>query len=66
MTDIIDQLRKIRMDRGLSQDALSYLSGISSAHYVCRMETGERNPRLEMVARWADALGYRLTLEPKE
>jgi transcriptional regulator with XRE-family HTH domain len=66
MTDIIDQLRKIRMEQGLSQDALSYLSGISSPHYVCKMERGIRNPRIEMVARWADALGYRLSLEPKE
>jgi transcriptional regulator with XRE-family HTH domain len=66
MSDIIDQLRKIRMEQGLSQDALSYLSGISSPHYVCKMEKGLRTPRIDMVSKWADALGYRLTLEPKE
>jgi transcriptional regulator with XRE-family HTH domain len=66
MSDIVKQLRKIRQEQKLSQDAISILGGICSKGYVAKIESGYRDPQLRTVQRYADALGYKLVLEPKE
>jgi transcriptional regulator with XRE-family HTH domain len=62
---IISELRKIREEQKCSQDALSALTGINSRSYMNSLENGWRNPSLMTLTKWADALGYELTLRPK-
>ena len=50
------QIRKHRMDRGLSQQELGELLGISSAA-VSKWERGQSAPDVDMLARLADAFG---------
>lgn len=64
--DIRKQLRKIRREKEISQDALAAAMGKSSVGWVSHLETGRRNPTLSNFTLWVDALGYRLKLEPKE
>lgn len=66
MSDIVRQLRKIRQEQKLSQDGVALLSGICAKNYVAKIESGHRSPNLKTVEKFASALGYRLTLEPKE
>jgi transcriptional regulator with XRE-family HTH domain len=66
MSDIAKQLRKIRREKELSQESLSAIMGLSDGGYVSQWELGRRNPTLSTLHNWADALGYRLTLEPKD
>jgi transcriptional regulator with XRE-family HTH domain len=66
MSDIVQQLRKIRQDQKLSQDAISMLGGICSKGYVAKIESGYRCPTLKTVTRYAEALGYELVLRPKQ
>jgi transcriptional regulator with XRE-family HTH domain len=49
-------LRAIRMERGLSQEALGQELGIDRT-YVGALERGERNPSLRVVQDLADGLG---------
>jgi transcriptional regulator with XRE-family HTH domain len=64
--DLVKQLRKIRRDKEVSQDTLSAIMGKANGGYVSQWEKGRRNPTLATLHTWADALGYRLKLEPKE
>lgn len=66
MSDIIARLREIRKEQRLSQDAICLLGGISSPQYVSLIERRAKSPSVEIVEKYAAALGYRLTLEPKE
>lgn len=49
-------LRKLRLQQGLSQEALGELAGLSG-NYVGDAERGERNVSLRIVWGLADALG---------
>jgi XRE family transcriptional regulator, regulator of sulfur utilization len=51
-----DAVRAYRHDRGLSQEALGDLAGLSS-NYVGDVERGERNISVRAVWQLADALG---------
>ena len=51
-----DALRAIRERSGLSQTALSTISGISQGH-ISQLESGQRRSRPETVHRLAAALG---------
>ena len=66
MSEIVKQLRKIRRDKEISQEALAALMGKAAGGDISQWEKGGRNPTLATLDIWSNALGYRLTLEPKE
>lgn len=51
-----NRIRKIRIDRGLSQTELGERIGLS-ADRVQKYENGARKPKMEMLIKIADALG---------
>jgi transcriptional regulator with XRE-family HTH domain len=65
MSDIVKQLRKIRRDQEISQDALAAAAGMAKGH-ISGLERGQRNPALTTLTNWAGALGYEIVLRPKE
>ncbi|WP_293682230.1 helix-turn-helix transcriptional regulator [uncultured Phenylobacterium sp.] len=48
-------VRRLRQDRGLSQEALADAVGLAVT-YVGQIERGRRNPTLNVVERFAEAL----------
>jgi transcriptional regulator with XRE-family HTH domain len=60
-------LTEARKRRGMTRAALAKAAGVSGA-YVTYAENGERNPSLDIIERWAEALGIEdpraLYLEP--
>lgn len=60
MRAIIDVLRKnvrrYRLERGLTQEALAVRSGLTAA-YISKLERGEQNPSIVVVAKVAKGLG---------
>ncbi len=64
MSDILykfsNKIKKIRNERGLSQEAFALLCGIDRT-YVGRIENLKRNPSLEILAKIADGLGIKLS-----
>ncbi len=53
-------IRKLRRERGLSQDVLSGLAGIGRSH-LAMIETGSKNANVETLWRIADALDMKLS-----
>lgn len=49
-------MRKIRLDKGMSQEGLADLAGLHRT-YVSSVERGERNVTLETIDKLAKALG---------
>ena len=49
-------VRKLRMDKHMSQEALAKASGISPSA-ICRYECGNREPGIKAIMAIADALG---------
>ena len=49
-------LRRLRFEKGLSQEALAERTGMASHSHLCRLESGRKQPTLEMLFRLADAL----------
>lgn len=69
-SDLTDLLRDMRREAGLSQAELGQRMGWAP-HYkgygygcpqVSKYEIGAKTPKWEVLARWADACGYRATL----
>lgn len=61
-------LRKLRVARGLSQEALAVDAGIDRT-YVSRMERGMENPTVAVLARLSNAIGVEIVAffsEPNE
>lgn len=53
---VAQNLRRLRAERGLSQDALAFEAEMNRT-YVGGVERGERNVSLDNIARLAKALG---------
>ena len=53
---ITARLAEVRKDKGISQERLSELSGVSRVT-IARFETGRQSPTLETLDRMAQALG---------
>ena len=49
-------LRKLRVEKGLSQEALAARLDMVSNGYISRLESGQKNPTLEMLFRISAAL----------
>lgn len=54
-----EQLRKVRQDKGVSQEALAESADLHRT-YVSSVERGERNISLNNIARLAEALGVHI------
>lgn len=54
-------VRRIRLERGLSQEDFGFVSGIDRT-YVSGVERGIRNPSLVLAAKFAEGLGVPLHL----
>ena len=52
-------LRKLRVENGLSQEALAARLDMVSNGYVSRLESGQKNPTLEMLFRLCEVLEIR-------
>lgn len=49
-------MRRLRIERGLSQEELASRLDMSSHAHISRLESGKKQPTLDMVFRLADAL----------
>ena len=56
MTVFGENLKQIRLERNLSQDELAILLG-TSKQVISRYETGQRSPKVSVVAEYAEKLG---------
>ncbi len=63
--DIIEELRRIRVNGRIAQFDLSETSGYNRTT-IANYETGRRVPQqLQMLCNWAEALGHDLVLMPR-
>ncbi len=62
-----ENLRKIRTDKGVSQEKLAHLSGYHPT-YISHLETGKKQPTLNTIIQIAKSLDVKLTelLKPFE
>ena len=58
--DFADILKRLRIERGLSQDEMAALLG-TTKQVISRYETRQRVPRISVVERFADRLGVPLS-----
>ena len=49
-------LRRLRIEKGLSQEALAERAGMASHAHLSQLESGHKQPTVEMLFRLADAL----------
>ena len=62
---LLAELRTIRLEQKLSQDAVACSLGYNATSAISNWESGNRAPSLGNLTKWADALGYELKLEKK-
>ena len=55
LQSIGSNVRKIREEKGLTQEALAFMAGFSRSYYT-ELELGKRNPSLLNIKKLADAL----------
>ena len=60
--NIAGQFKKMRTDHGISQEKAAKLAGMARPD-VSRFESGNYNPSLELMMRYAHALGCELKIE---
>jgi transcriptional regulator with XRE-family HTH domain len=64
--DIIEELRRARVNQRIAQFDLAETSGYDRTT-IANYETGRRVPQqLQMLCNWAEALGQDLVLKPME
>ncbi len=62
VTDLVQQLKTAREEKGLSLSDLTRLTGMDRSA-ISKLETGQRlNPTIETLVRYADAVGKRLVV----
>jgi DNA-binding XRE family transcriptional regulator len=62
LTDLVQQLKAAREEKGLSLADLTQLTGMDRSA-LSKLETGQRlNPTIETLVRYADAVGKRLVV----
>ncbi len=59
-TELGNEIRRIRLSLGISQEELAFKAGISAAH-LGQIERALKNPTVETVSNIADALGVTLS-----
>lgn len=57
----IEQLRLIRKMHKVSQQDIADIVGVSRS-YFSQMENGKYNPSVDVLAKWCNALGCRLSI----
>lgn len=62
---VVEQLRKVRRTKGVSQRELSDLSGVPQAQ-VSRIESGTVDPRISSLSALAHSLGQEFVLVPRK
>ena len=62
---IVNQLKAARLASGYTQQQVASKMGIAQTA-LSRIESGTHSPSLDMVERYAEALGCRLKIEKKE
>lgn len=64
--DLIAELRKLRRERRISQDAIGASIG-RHRRTIAAYEVGtdSYNPDVNTLSAWADVLGYEIILQPK-
>lgn len=65
MNPIVKLLREIRIEQGITQEALAIRVG-KHRNQIITWESGVTNPRLNSLTVWANALGYEFDLHLKE
>lgn len=63
--ELIAMLREIRIEKGMSQEAVAGLTGLGLVQ-IWNWENNKTCPTLANAIRWADVLGYELELMLKE
>lgn len=58
---VILALTTARLAQNVTQSAIERKAGLSN-RYISRLERGAKSPSLDSLERWADALGYEITL----
>ncbi len=58
MGDLGSNLKAARLERGLTQEDVSMLSGVHETE-ISRIEAGKRDPRVSTVRKLAKAVGVR-------
>ena len=53
-------IRKLRIERGMTQEVLSGLAGMARSH-IAMIESGKKDIRVDTLWRITDALGLRLS-----
>lgn len=61
---IIDRLKKIRLANGLTQQYVADMIGIAQTS-LSRIEAGKHSPSVELLERYADAVGCRIEIVVK-
>lgn len=61
MTNFSENLKRIRLDRKMSQDDFAKLLG-TSKQVISRYETGQRSPKVSVVANYASVLNVPISM----
>lgn len=61
---IIARLKKIRLERGLTQKDVADIMGIAQTS-LSRIEAGTHSPSVDLLERYADAVGCRIDIVSK-
>lgn len=62
---VVERLTQVRLAWGLTVPEVSKRIGISWGA-LHRLENGKREPGFKVLTRWADALGYDLSIWPRD